>query len=420
MEQQNDARASAPPRVADMISAGPGQTAAIDCGSGIHKCMGIGSSFLVRTPAGNVLVNTGTLRDARRSKPLFDAVSTLPLRKIVLTQSHLNQFGGLEVYKHEGCEVIAHRLYPEERERYDRLDPHYRRGSRRVFRSITGSSDDLLPTRPIPPDRLIDFDDGFELGGRRFQLLWTPGGETRSSLIVWLPEERVAIVGNLMGPLFGNQPNLNTLRGDKPRSAMEFVSSVRKLRDLAPVQVLTAHEDIRGEAEVRAALTRTADSVEWIHDRTVDGMNAGVPLPQLMREISPPPELVLAEEYGKVSWNVRAIWHEYTGWYDPSRGITELYGVPASSIAPTLIDIAGSASALIEAAQRHCAAGEPLQALQLIDIVRAARPDSAAAREARREALLLLQQTTGGRNLWERKTIEAELADLDSPAAAST
>ena len=35
----------------------------------------------------------------------------------------------------------------------------------------------------------------------------------------------LALVGNLFGPIFGNQPNLNTVRGDKPRSALRFIAS---------------------------------------------------------------------------------------------------------------------------------------------------------------------------------------------------
>ena len=59
-----------------------------------------------------------------------------------------------------------------------------------------------------------------ELGGRRFELYSTPGGETTDALVVWMPEHRTAFVGNLMGPFFGHMPNLYTMRGDKIRSAM--------------------------------------------------------------------------------------------------------------------------------------------------------------------------------------------------------
>lgn len=413
MTTQGSQQAGGELRAARMIRSGEGQSQAIDCGNGIWESRGVGNSYLVTTEDGDVLVNAGTLADARRSKELFAVVSGNPVRKIILTQSHANQYGGLEVFKTSANEVIAHRLYADERALGNALSAHYRRGSRRIFGGITGRTEDMVPTIEVAPDRLID-DQGlaFTLGRRRFEIIWTPGGETRSAVIVWLPQERVAIVGNLFGPLFGNHPNLNTLRGDRPRSALEFVTSVRKLRDLKPVQILTGHEDIRGEEHIQAEVGRIADAVEWAHDRTLEGMNAGRDLRSLMHDIRMPDELTLTEEYGKLAWNVRAIWHEYTGWFDPARGTTELYHVPPESIGPAVAELAGGVDRLVERARGFVRAGAPLEALYLLDLALAAQDDHDNARLAKRDALTLLDQQTGGQNLWERRWIAAQIRDL--------
>lgn len=398
-------------KVADMVQSGKGQTEAIERAPGIYESRGIGNSYLITTSEGDVLVNAGTLGDARRGRELFSRVSSGPIRHIVLTQSHANQFGGLEVYKTDENRVIAHRNYPEDRQYGEALMAHYRRGSTRIFGGMTGSVDDVMPTREVAPDILIDGFHAFELGGRRFEIIWTPGGETRSAVIVWLPRERIAIVGNLFGPLFGNHPNLNTMRGDKPRSALQFVASVKTVQSLNPEQILTGHEDIRGAGHIQRELARIVDSVQWVHDRTIEGMNAGVDVRTLMREIRTPPELTLTEEYGKVSWNVRAIWHEYSGWFDPSRGTTELYGVPASSVAPAICELAGGAERLVEKSREFVAAGNPLEALHLLDIALVAEPGSISGSEARKQALMLLLEQGGSDNLWERMWIAAEIRD---------
>ncbi|CAN7321606.1 MBL fold metallo-hydrolase [Phenylobacterium sp. LjRoot225] len=404
-------------KVAELVKSGEGQAAAIERAPGIWESRGVGNSYLVTTPQGDVLVNAGTLADARRGRELFAQVSSHPVRYIVLTQSHANQYGGLEVYKTSENTVIAHRTYAEDRANAEALSAHYRRGSRRIFGTITGSTEAMIPTREVPPDLLID-DQGhaFDLGGRRFEIIWTPGGETRSAVIVWLPQEKIAIVGNLFGPLFGNHPNLNTLRGDKPRSALQFINSVMTLRALGPELVLTGHEAISGVDNIRREISRIIDSVQWVHDRTVEGMNAGVDLRTLMREIQTPLELTLTEEYGKVAWNVRAIWHEYTGWFDPARGTTELYGVPPSSVAPAIAELAGGADRLVERARIFVAEEKPLEALHMLDVALAAEPGSALGRLVKREALELLLRQTGGKNLWERMSIAAELRELDAPA----
>jgi len=400
-------------RVAELVKSGEEQRAAIERAPGVYESRGVGNSYLLTTCDGDVLVNAGTLADARRGRELFGKISTRPIRFILLTQSHPNQYGGLELYKTPDNTVIAQRHYPEDRRYSEALSAHYRRGSRRIFSQITGPVRDIIPTQEVPPDLLIDERHAFELGGRRFEILWTPGGETRSAVIVWLPAEKIALVGNLFGPIFGNQPNLNTIRGDKPRSALQFIESIGMVRALKPELVLTGHEVIHGAAHIEREVTRILDAVQWIHDRTIEGMNSGVSLRTLMREVKPPPALALTEEYGKTPWNVRAIWHEYSGWFDPDRGTTELYGVPPSSVAPAIAELAGGAERLAGRANDFVADRKPLEALHVLDIALAADPDSKLARDIKRAALGLLLEQSGGKNLWERMWIAAELRALD-------
>src|SRR4249920_1474863 len=102
-------------RVAELVKSGEGQSAAIERAPGIYESRGVGNSYLLTTPAGDVLVNAGTLGDARRGRELFREVSAGPIRSIILTQSHANQYGGLELYKTPDNQVIAHRNYPDDR-----------------------------------------------------------------------------------------------------------------------------------------------------------------------------------------------------------------------------------------------------------------------------------------------------------------
>jgi hypothetical protein len=69
---------------------------------------------------------------------------------------------------------------------------------------------------------------------------------------------------------------------------------------------------------------------------------------------------------------------------------------------------------LIERAQRFISDAQPLLALQILEIALAAEPKSLAARDAKRAALELLLAHSGGKNLWERMWIAAELRELAS------
>ena len=103
-----------------------------------------------------------------------------------------------------------------------------------------------MPCRqsPCSPTTFID-SHAFEIGGRRFELYSTPGGETTDALVVWMPEHRTVFIGNLMGPFFGHVPNLYTLRGDKIRSAMAFIHSVERVIALEPETLLNGHDVVQ-------------------------------------------------------------------------------------------------------------------------------------------------------------------------------
>ena len=86
-------------------------------------------------------------------------------------------------------------------------------------------------------------------------------------------------------------------------------------------------------------------------------MNAGKDVRTLMREITLPEHLEVGQGYGKVSWDVRAIWENYSGWFH-HRSTTELYPVGPDDVSADLVELAG-ADALVARAQAHLDAGPP-------------------------------------------------------------
>jgi alkyl sulfatase BDS1-like metallo-beta-lactamase superfamily hydrolase len=112
--------------------------------------------------------------------------------------------------------------------------------------------------------------------------------------------------------------------------------------------------------------------------------------------------------HGKTAWTVKAIWHEYAGWFR-YESTTELYGVPRSAVHADLVELAG-ADALAVRAQAHADAGEALEAIHLTDIVLGEYPDHAASLAAKRAALELLLDRSGGSNLSETMWLRSEIA----------
>jgi alkyl sulfatase BDS1-like metallo-beta-lactamase superfamily hydrolase len=389
-----------------LVRQGEADQDAVDLGDGIYMSKNIANSYLVTTAEGDVLINTGTDFEADAIRARFARVSKGPLRIITFTQGHPDHVGGWDLFNAAGVETIAQANHRDVREYWRHLHPFY---TRRIM-MLWGAFMDVeakamkLPPEPVLTTAFID-SHTFELGGRRFELYSTPGGETTDALAVWMPEHRTVFIGNLMGPFFGHVPNLYTLRGDKIRSAMAFLHSVDRVIALNPETLINGHDVFRGADQIRQTMTRVRDAAAYLRDRTIDGMNAGTDLWTLMRDVTLPAELALPQVHGKVPWIVRAIWEEHVGWFR-YESTTELYDTPPSAVWQDIVELAGGTAALTDRARTHVEQGRPLHALHLTDIVLAHEPEDPAAVRVKRHALELLLENSGHENFSEVQWLE--------------
>jgi len=398
-----------------LIKQGEADQDAVEIGDGIFMSKNIANSYLVTTAEGDVLINTGTDFEAPAIKARFARVSKGPLRVITFTQGHPDHVGGWDLFNAPGVETIAQVNHRDVREYWRRLHPFY---ARRIM-ALWGAFMDVeamamkLPPEPVLTTAFID-SHVFDLGGRRFELYSTPGGETTDALVVWMPEHRTVFIGNLMGPFFGHVPNLYTLRGDKIRSAMAFIRSIDRVIALKPETLINGHDVFRGADQIRQTMAKVRDATAYLRDRTIDGMNAGSDLWTLMREVTLPSELALPQVHGKVPWIVRAIWEEHVGWFR-YESTTELYDTPPSSVWLDIVELTGGTTALTERAEAHLGQGRTLQALHLTDIVLAHVPDDPVALRVKRLALESLLESSGRENFSEVQWLEQAIKTAGTP-----
>jgi alkyl sulfatase BDS1-like metallo-beta-lactamase superfamily hydrolase len=401
------------PPLATLTRAGDTQTEAIALSDFIWQVNDVSNAYLVNTSDGDVMVNTGFMDNAERNVALLKPRRQGKLKHIILTQSHADHYGCVPDFAEKGAKVIGGPRFNQALADMMGLQAFFGPRSKKLWGSTLKRGGTPKPAPDVKPDILVDRSFRFEQGGRTFELISAPDGETVDNLIVWMPKEKIAFTGNLVGPVWLSMPFLCTLRGDKMRMVWNYLESLDKLKALGAEIVITGHgEPIRGAAKIKADIEKMQGAVTWVRDYTLDGMKAGKTVHQLMREVKLPAALKIGEFHGKVSWAVKSIWEQYAGWLHYEDGTTALYGVPRSAVNADLVTLAG-ADALVARAQAHVEAGRPLEAIHLLDIVKGAEPGNKRALAVYKTAHEHLLTASGSSNLSETMWLKSEIAAVE-------
>ncbi len=384
----------------------------------VYLATGVGNVMMITTDEGNVIFDTGLVLQTPKQLKALKEISDAPIRYIVLSHSHADHIGGTRFFTEEGTKIIAHQQFEEEQRYLSELEPYQYQRNRTLFPWMPAWEDrpDIAMMRygGIVPDITVgDWETySFTLGGVEFQVIGAPGAEGADNAVMWLPEQKILFTGDFFGPQFPQFPNVFTMRGEKIRKPMEYVKSLDHLLPLNAEIVVPSHMDPTvGEARVRDGMTRTRDAVQYVHDETVAGMNAGKDVYQLMKEIQLPPHLELPQNHGRVDWAVRSIWDYYMTWFH-FESTTELYPVPAREVYADRAAVAGS-EGLLSLGQNYLNQGEPVKTLHVVEVVLAAEPDNRSGLELREQALqtLLKAAEDGYRNDYEIYWLQARLTD---------
>lgn len=381
----------------------------------LYRSGGTTAAYCLLTDRSRVIVNTGMGYEAPHHKRVFDAVRPGPTPYILSTQAHVDHVGGVQLFREPGTTYVA-QANNVACQRDDARIRQLRLRTAGIWFDMTGrdairiaNENPGVPMRQDTPVPDVTFDErlDLEVDGLRLEII-AAVGETVDSMIVWMPEHRIALISNLLGPLFPHFPNLNTLRGDRYRLVEPYLVSVRRLRELQPQMLVTGrHEPIVGPELIDASLERLHDAVEWVHLQTLEGMNAGTDLWTLMREIRLPSHLRVGQGYGKVSWAVRTIWETYVGWFK-LQSTTELYPDQHGEALGLLVQAVGVEGAL-ERARGALERGQAVVAILLAEGVLTVAEGHPGAVRLVHDAHRHLLDTGGDVNFWENGWLESRL-----------
>jgi alkyl sulfatase BDS1-like metallo-beta-lactamase superfamily hydrolase len=380
------------------LAAGQDQMKVVRITPSIYMVPAASNVYMVTTPKGNVIIDTSGKRQAEEARNLLRAKSSAPVKYILLTHGHADHIGGIDLWREPGTQIIAQRNYVEFLNYVKRLEGFFAPRNAAAFNRAPEAVGPWAGNYAAKIDPTILFDEtyDFKFGGLEFRLFSTPG-ETPDHMTVWVPAFKAAFIGdnyNGVGiPEPMSFPNLYAIRGTKPRWALDWIHSIDKVLDLKPEIVLNGHgEAILGNQEITKRLKRYRDAIQYVHDETVKGMNAGKDVFTLMQEIKLPASYDLNQVFGKVSWSVRGIYDGYAGWYDMNPA--SMYESAPSSIYPDLVELAGGPDRVVNLALEKLKANDAVAALHLTDVVLAYDQNNSGALNARISALEYLKERT--------------------------
>lgn len=236
----------------------------------------------------------------------------------------------------------------------------------------------------IAPNTSIDRDgETMTVDGVKLVFQLTPDTEAPAEMNIYLPQFRALCMAENAN---ATMHNVLTPRGalvrDSKGWADQLTRSIRLFGDKTDV-MFTSHAWPRfGGAVVRDFLTKHRDAYKYLHDQSVRLMNDGLTGPEIAARLTLPP--VLAREwynhgfYGSMSFNSRAVYQRYMGWYDGDP--VNLAARPRTETARRYIEAMGGAGAVRARAQAAFEAGDYAWAAELMDKAVFADPADAEAK----------------------------------------
>ena len=199
--------------------------------------------------AGFVVTDDGVVVfDALGTPPLGEAMvaairreTSQPIRRVIVSHYHADHVYGLQAIQPTGAQIWAHR----------RAEHYFTSGV--ASERLEQRRRDLFPwvdenTRVVRPDRWIDGDTAFRLGGLTFRILFAEGAHSPEDVMLYVVEDKLLFAGDLIFagrvPFVGNADSAGWLR------AMD------KMIALKPSIVVPGHGPVSRNVEQDLVTTR--------------------------------------------------------------------------------------------------------------------------------------------------------------------
>jgi len=401
---------------------------------------GISNVTLVRGDEGLILIDAGECREEMAEVlAAFGPLLDRPVVALIYTHSHyvggaaevIERWGpSVAVWAHEDLGAVMAEVGAE-------FGPAYRRRVRIQFgHDLPLTGPDAMPNygigpiffRPgpstqgfVPPTRHVPRAlSQARIAGLDVHFDGRFASDSRDTIIIGFPQLRTVVNNHVWPVLF----NVYPLRGEAYRDPLVMVAAIDAIREAGPEHLVGAHgAPILGRADVQACLDDHRDSLQYLWDQTVRGINAGLGPDDLAACISLPPRLAdsrwVPTFYGEPAYHARAIHNGLFGWFGGD--CATLHPVAPARRAELLVAGLGGRAAVLAQAGQALERGEPGWAAELCSHLLRLDTDDAPAAQCKALALREMARRTPATNtrafmLDEARRLEAGRAGSPPPA----
>jgi alkyl sulfatase BDS1-like metallo-beta-lactamase superfamily hydrolase len=351
----------------------------------------LANTTFVKGDRGWIVIDTlGSNETAKAALDLVtEHIGARPIVAVIYTHSHVDHFSGtaglvtLDDVKAGKVQVIAPKGFLEaavgenviagpamQRRAMYQFGIPLPKGAGGLINAGIGPGLSTGTTSLIPPTKEIGATgEAMTIDGVKLTFQFTPGTEAPAEMNVHFPDWKIIDMAENAN---ATQHNVLTPRGAVVRDAKVWAEGLTKaLRLYGDSDILIAsHGWPRfGNAVVRDYLGKHRDAYAYLHDQTVRLMNQGLNGDEIAARIKLPPEL--AREwfdrpyYGSLSFNSRAVYQFYMGWYDANP--SNLAPMPPADTGKRYVAAMGGALKVKAMARDAYDAGEYAWAAELLN-----------------------------------------------------
>lgn len=364
---------------------------------------------------GVIVVDTGWFPgQAKRSIADYRKITDKPVVAIIYTHLHLDHYGGATgIMEGEATDIPVYgpvgwqkwvtesftNLRPEMFKRiYMQMGLLLPQGENGTVGSGVGPAPKAegSPEFAFRPNVEIGEYTELNISGVNIHLIPTPG-DLNEHLYVWLPDDKVLFVGDVLAGTF---PAVETVRFEAGRDPLAQVAAYQRAIDLAPDYIIGGHGRVlMGADDARDVMEVNRDATQFLVDQLDRLYLKGLSADDVIDQLKLPPAIAnhpdMQFHYHRLEWMLKTMHLKRAGFIGSSIDYVTL---TEHEEAKRLVKLMGGMDNVRAAAQKALADDDPRWAARLATYVLEIDEGDAEAIKIRQNAFLRVARTTESAN----------------------